>query len=122
MSVQLASMDMRRLVGRNVRSIRLEKGLTQEKFAEQSGFTQQYMSDLERGLRNPTIVSLYEIALALGVDHVSLVTPDDEAREEEERRLEAKARGREQSRVKRGERKSPKKTARARAKSRAKAR
>ena len=55
-----------------MRRIRLEKGLTQEKFAEQSGFTQQYMSDLERGRRNPTIVSLYEIALALGVDHSPL--------------------------------------------------
>jgi len=112
-------MDMRRLVGRNVRRIRLEKGLTQEKFAEQSGFTQQYMSGLERGRRNPTIVSLYEIALALGVDHVSLVTPDDEAREEEERRLEAKARVRTQSRVKRREPKSPKKKASSRGKSRA---
>ena len=121
MSVQPFLMDMRRLVGRNVRRIRLEKGLTQEKFAEQSGFTQQYMSGLERGRRNPTIVSLYEIALALGVDHVSLVAPDDEAREEEERRLEGKARGRAQSRVKRREPKSPKKTAKSRGKLRAKA-
>ena len=104
-----------------MRRIRLEKGLTQEEFAEQSGFTQQYMSDLERGLRNPTIVSLYEIALALGVDHVSLVTPDDEAREDEERLLEAKARRRAQSRVKRREPKSPMKTAKSRGKSRAKA-
>lgn len=104
-----------------MRRIRLEKGLTQEKFAEQSGFTQQYVSGLERGLRNPTIVSLYEIALALGVDHVSLVAPDDEAREEEERRLEGKARGRAQSRVKRREPKSPKRTAKSRRKSRAKA-
>jgi len=113
-------MDMRRLVGRNVRRIRLEKGLTQEKFAEQSGFTQQYMSGLERGRRNPTIVSLYEIALALEVEHLALVTPDDEAREEEERRVEGKGRGRVQSRVRRREPKSAKKTARARAKSRAK--
>ncbi|PWB84424.1 MAG: XRE family transcriptional regulator [Methylocystaceae bacterium] len=72
-------MDMRRLVGRNVRRIRLEKRLSQEQFAERSGFTQQYLSDLERGLRNPTIVSLYELAQALGVDHVSLVAPDEEA-------------------------------------------
>jgi|GEM_PF-210295 transcriptional regulator with XRE-family HTH domain len=80
-------MDMRKLVGRNVRRIRLEKRLTQEQFAEQSGFTQQYLSGLERGRRNPTIVSLYEIALALGVEHVALVIPDDEAVKEEGRRL-----------------------------------
>ncbi|MCA3564773.1 MAG: helix-turn-helix transcriptional regulator [Methylocystis sp.] len=49
-------MDMRRLVGRNVRRIRLEMGLTQEAFAEKTGFSQQYLSGIERGVRNPTIV------------------------------------------------------------------
>jgi transcriptional regulator with XRE-family HTH domain len=92
-------MDMRKLVGRNVRRIRLEKGLTQETFSERSGFTQQYLSDLERSRRNPTIVSLYEIALALGVDHVALVSPDEEAREEEARRLGGKPSRRAQRRA-----------------------
>jgi transcriptional regulator with XRE-family HTH domain len=49
--------------------------LTQEKFAEISGFSQQYISDLERGHRNPTIVSLHELAQALGVTPVQLLTP-----------------------------------------------
>jgi transcriptional regulator with XRE-family HTH domain len=75
-------MDMRRLVGRNVRRIRLGRGFTQEQFAERSGFTQQYISGLERGRRNPTVVSIFELALALGVSHVELVTPDDEACDE----------------------------------------
>lgn len=70
-------MDMRRLVGRNVRRIRLETGLTQEAFAERSGFSQQYLSDLERGRRNPTVVTLFELASALGVSHVALVEPDE---------------------------------------------
>ena len=72
-------MDMRRLVGRNVKRIRLEKGLTQEQFAERSGFTQQYLSDLEHGRRNPTIVSLFELAPALGVAHMALVAPDEDS-------------------------------------------
>jgi transcriptional regulator with XRE-family HTH domain len=72
-------MDMRRLVGRNVRRIRMEKGLTQEVFAERSGFSQQYLSDLERGRRNPTVVTLFELATALGVSHVALVEPDGES-------------------------------------------
>lgn len=72
-------MDMRRLVGRNVRRIRLQKGLTQEAFAETSGFSQQYLSSLERGRRNPTIVTLFELASALGVSHVALVAPDGES-------------------------------------------
>ena len=82
-------MDMRKLVGRNFKRIRLEKGLTQEALSETSGFTQQYLSGLEQGRRNPTIVSLYEIALALDVDHVALVAPDEEARQEEARRVGA---------------------------------
>jgi transcriptional regulator with XRE-family HTH domain len=80
-------MDMRKLIGRNFSRIRLEKGLTQETLSEKSGFTQQYLSGLEQGRRNPTILSLYEIALALEVDHVALVAPDEEARQEEARRV-----------------------------------
>ena len=72
-------MDMRRLLGRNVRKCRGEAGLTQEQLAERSGFSQQYISDIERGLRNPTIVSLYELAQALETTPVVLITPDEEA-------------------------------------------
>jgi transcriptional regulator with XRE-family HTH domain len=75
-------MDMRKLVGRNFGRFRRAKGFTQESFAEASGFTQQYISGLERGRRNPTIVTLFELASALGISHIDLVTPDDEARAE----------------------------------------
>ena len=75
-------MDMRKLVGRNFAKLRKQKRFTQEKFAEASGFTQQYISDLERGRRNPTVVTLFELASTLGVSHVDLVLPDDDARTE----------------------------------------
>ena len=68
-------MDMRRLVGRNVKRFRQLNGLTQEQFAEVSGFSQQYISGLEQGKRNPTIVTIYELSQALGVSHVDLVIP-----------------------------------------------
>ena len=55
------------------RSLRESIGLTQEQLAELSGFSQQYLSGLEQGRRNPTIVSLYELATALGVSHMELV-------------------------------------------------
>jgi len=59
---------------RNVKRVRQETGLTQEQqLAELSGFSQQYLSGLEQGRRNPTIVSLYELATALGVSHMELV-------------------------------------------------
>ncbi len=66
-------MDMRRLVGENFARIRREKGLTQEDVEALSGFSQQYLSSLENGRRNPTIITLYELARALGVSHVELV-------------------------------------------------
>jgi transcriptional regulator with XRE-family HTH domain len=72
-------MDMRKLVGRNFARLRLARGFTQERFAELSGFTQQYVSGLERGRRNPTVVTLYHLAQALGVSHVDLVMSDQEA-------------------------------------------
>ncbi|ESZ86669.1 MAG: transcriptional regulator [Blastomonas sp. CACIA14H2] len=66
-------MDMRRLVGLNFARLRRDKGLTQEQFAEMSGFTQQYVSDLERGRRNPTVVTLFHLAAPLGVEPSDLV-------------------------------------------------
>ena len=71
-------MDMRKLVGRNVKRVRQEKGLTQEQLAELSGFSQQYISGHEQGQRNPTIVSLYELAMALDTSHMELVRPTED--------------------------------------------
>ena len=68
-------MDMRKLVGRNAERIRKERKLTQEKLAELSGLSQQYISGLERGRRNPTVVTIYELATALGVTHLDLLKP-----------------------------------------------
>lgn len=69
-------MDMRELVGRNFARLRREKGLTQEEVAARSGFSQQYISSLERGRRNPTVITLYELAQALGVSHADLMATD----------------------------------------------
>ncbi|MDE2563022.1 MAG: helix-turn-helix transcriptional regulator [Sphingomonadales bacterium] len=71
-------MDMRKLVGQNFARLRRVKGLTQEQVEERSGFSQQYLSGLERGRRNPTVITLYELAQALEVSHVELVLPIDD--------------------------------------------
>jgi transcriptional regulator with XRE-family HTH domain len=68
-------MDMRKLVGDNCARIRRSRGWTQEELAERSGLTQQYLSGLERGRRNPTIVTIYELSVALEVSHIELVNP-----------------------------------------------
>jgi transcriptional regulator with XRE-family HTH domain len=46
-------MDMCKLVGRNAARLRDQAGLTQEQLAERSGFSQQYISDLECGKIEP---------------------------------------------------------------------
>lgn len=66
-------MDVRRIVGANLKRLRIAAGLTQEQLAERSGFSQQYLSETENGKRNPSVVSLYEIGEALGVSLVQLV-------------------------------------------------
>lgn len=69
-------MDMRKLVGSNVARARRGRGLTQEALSVKSGLSQQYISGLERGHRNPTIVTVYELACALGVSPAMLLSDD----------------------------------------------
>jgi transcriptional regulator with XRE-family HTH domain len=66
-------MDMRKLVGRNVRRLRLAKGLSQVELADASGFSQQYISMLESGQRSPTVVSVHMLAQALGAAPADLL-------------------------------------------------
>lgn len=65
-------MDMRVLVGQNFCRLRQAAGLTQEEVAERSGFSQQYISGLERGHRNPTVVSVFELTQAIGAEPIDL--------------------------------------------------
>lgn len=71
-------MDMRQLVGRNFARLRKARGLTQEEVEARSGVSQQYLSSLERGRRNPTVITLYELALVLDVTVADLVQADEE--------------------------------------------
>jgi transcriptional regulator with XRE-family HTH domain len=61
------SEDVRQLVGRNVRRLRAGAGLTQVELAERMGVDRAYVSGLELGQRNPTVVTLWHVAKALGV-------------------------------------------------------
>ncbi len=55
------------MVGRNVKRLRITAGLSQAELAERMGVDRAYVSGLELGQRNPTIVTLWHIAKALGV-------------------------------------------------------
>ncbi len=77
-------MDVRALVGRNVRRFRTVAGLSQEGLAFRCGLDRTYVSGIERGVRNPTVVVLDRIARALGVAAADLLAaverPAGEAR------------------------------------------
>lgn len=69
-------MDVRRLVGRNLKRFRAAANLTQEQLAERSGLPQQHISEIERGHGNPTVVTLSILSGAIGVTPVELLQPD----------------------------------------------
>jgi transcriptional regulator with XRE-family HTH domain len=60
-------MDVRRRVGLNVRKFRGARSLSQEELAFECGLHRTYVSGVERGVRNPTVVVLEKIAKALKV-------------------------------------------------------
>jgi len=59
--------DVRLMVGRNVKRLRVAAGLTQAGLGERMGVDRAYVSGLELGQRNPTVVTLWHITKALGV-------------------------------------------------------
>ncbi|OHD05623.1 helix-turn-helix domain-containing protein [Sphingopyxis sp. RIFCSPHIGHO2_12_FULL_65_19] len=71
-------MDVRLQVGLNFRRLRLSKGLTQEQAADLTGASQQYISGLERGRRNPTVLTLHELTGPLDAEPLDLLQIIDE--------------------------------------------
>lgn len=63
--------------GKAVRSERQRAGLSQEDLAEQSGLHRTYIGGIERGERNPTLLTTLRIATALGVVPSSLLRSVD---------------------------------------------
>lgn len=67
--------ERRRLktLGRAVRKARTEMGLTQEAFGYKAGLDRTYVSGIERGVRNPTVLVLHQVADALEMPLSELV-------------------------------------------------
>ncbi len=66
-------MDVRKRVGRNLKKYRKLKGLSQEALALECGLHRTYVSGVERGVRNPTVVVLEQLAEPLGVPSARLL-------------------------------------------------
>jgi transcriptional regulator with XRE-family HTH domain len=65
-------MDIRKLFGANARHYRLAAGLSQEAVAERMGVDRAYVSLIERGEQNATLLSVHETAQALQVKPADL--------------------------------------------------
>jgi transcriptional regulator with XRE-family HTH domain len=60
-------MDELNQFGEKVRAIRTKKGLSQEELAELAGLHRTYISSLELGKRNVSLINIHALAKALGV-------------------------------------------------------
>lgn len=63
-------MDARKLVGWNLRRLRVERGVAQEALAVDAGIDRTYVSRLERNMENPTVAVLERLARALDTEIV----------------------------------------------------
>lgn len=71
-------MDAVVLLGLNVRKYRKQRGMTQEELGLDTEMERSYVSDLERGTRNPSVRAVERLAKALGVAPHILLMPIEE--------------------------------------------
>ncbi|TAJ81332.1 helix-turn-helix transcriptional regulator [Reyranella sp.] len=66
-------MDIRKVFGANVRVYRLTAGLSQEAVAVRMGVDRAYVSAIERGLQNVTLLTIWQLAESLDVHPADLL-------------------------------------------------
>lgn len=73
MTPQFDRNEFQRLFGRRLSACRVAKNYSQEQFAEKTGYHRQTISNLERGLSCPSLVSVFLFAEVLGVSPKTLL-------------------------------------------------
>ena len=69
-------MDIRKLFGTNVRRYRVDLNISQEALGVRMGVDRAYVSAIKRGVQNVTLLSMWEVAQALGVRPAALLADD----------------------------------------------
>ena len=59
---------MPKILGRNVREWRKQREMSQEELALEAGMKRSYVSDMERGTRNPSVKAIGRLAKALKIE------------------------------------------------------
>jgi XRE family transcriptional regulator, aerobic/anaerobic benzoate catabolism transcriptional regulator len=70
--------ELLRLVGHRIRSLREERGWSRRELGERSGLSERFLATVESGRGNPSLVSLAEIAAALETSPASLLASGTE--------------------------------------------
>ena len=65
-------MTINKQLGARIRYLRQQKGFSIEDLALEADINRNYLGDLERGMRNPTLIILNKIAKALEIDLTTL--------------------------------------------------
>ena len=68
----MATIDLKTLLGMAIKMRRASLGISQEELAHRAGLHRTYVSDLERGARNPSIESIEKLANALQISVAKL--------------------------------------------------
>jgi transcriptional regulator with XRE-family HTH domain len=71
--INIKNRKLIKAVGNHIRSLRIEKGISQEQLANEADIPLSQVGRIERGETNPTISTLFVISEALGVELKKLV-------------------------------------------------
>ncbi len=81
----MATNDLKTLLGMTIKTQRASLGISQEELAHRAGLHRTYVSDLERGVRNPSLDSVEKLARALELSMSQLFEKASEQRSEADR-------------------------------------
>lgn len=68
---------MVKIFGRNLKNLRIAKGLTQEQLGELAKVNYKYLGEIERGEKCPTAIVVYKISKALGCSVCEILSTED---------------------------------------------
>lgn len=71
-------MNLKLRFGFNLRRLREKNGWSQEELADRTGLHRTYISGIERGIRNPTLMIIEKVANSLDVSPAELLKKDNE--------------------------------------------